>query len=441
MAVDSKAPSNLMDLNDTADGKIGLDSELADMKLSDDASGGSKSSSKKATDGKQCWTTKFTLRSHLDSVTSAAFHSNNLSLVTAGEDACIKYWNLEQASSSSSTKKNAHVDLEPVRVYRGHEGRVNTVLLANLIPPSIDSKYQQYLEYGMVLSGGSDCDLHLWSVPGPEDQLYGKCKYKTVALARFSAHQDAIWSMKLHDIRPLLATASADGYVKLWNLNNLTDDHFSKGKIAAGDVVCRSLSFNGEMAYKDGDPIPTSIDFVHSESNLLVAAFNNSQAKVFDVETGKCVRKLEGADQTYNMTPATQINQVIVHKTANTIVTAHEDRFIRFFDCRTGGHVHGMVAHLDSVSCIDISPNGMVLASGGHDGSVRFWDIASKTCLQEFTFHRKKFEESVNSVLFHPRLSPASSSPADSAGTQVCGGSSWFVSCGADSTARVYNCL
>ena len=79
-----------------------------------------------------------------------------------------------------------------------------------------------------------------------------------------------------------------------------------------------------------------------------------------------------------------------------------------------------MVAHLDAVSCLAINPNGLGLVSGGHDSSVRFWDINTHACTQEFTSHRRKYNEGVHSLAFHPT-------------TPI------LASGGADATVRVYN--
>jgi len=49
----------------------------------------------------------------------------------------------------------------------------------------------------------------------------------------------------------------------------------------------------------------------------------------------------------------------------------------------------------------------------GHDSSIRLWNIETKTCVQELTVHRKKFEESVNDVAFHPSKPLLASAGAD----------------------------
>jgi striatin 1/3/4 len=61
-----------------------------------------------------------------------------------------------------------------------------------------------------------------------------------------------------------------------------------------------------------------------------------------------------------------------------------------------------MAGHQDAVTCLDISPDGLSFASGGHDCSIRWWDLGSRTCIQEYSTHRKKNDEGVWSVSYHP---------------------------------------
>ncbi|VDM25429.1 unnamed protein product [Hydatigera taeniaeformis] len=49
----------------------------------------------------------------------------------------------------------------------------------------------------------------------------------------------------------------------------------------------------------------------------------------------------------------------------------------------------------------------------GHDASIRLWDVETRTCVQEFTSHRRKHDESIHSVAFHPTLPLIASAGAD----------------------------
>lgn len=51
--------------------------------------------------------------------------------------------------------------------------------------------------------------------------------------------------------------------------------------------------------------------------------------------------------------------------------------------------------------------------SPGHDCSIRLWQLDSKQCVQEITAHRKKFDESIFDVAFHPSKPYIASAGAD----------------------------
>jgi striatin 1/3/4 len=76
-----------------------------------------------------------------------------------------------------------------------------------------------------------------------------------------------------------------------------------------------------------------------------------------------------------------------------------------------------------------LDPNGLYLLSGAHDGSLRLWNMEKRVCLQvghiclcrrhglhglqEIAAHRKKFDESVLAVAFHPSRPLIGSAGAD----------------------------
>jgi WD40 repeat protein len=107
-------------------------------------------------------------------------------------------------------------------------------------------------------------------------------------------------------------------------------------------------------------------------------------------------------------------NQVLFHRGVSLILAAFESRFIRFFDPRQSKCVHSIVGHQDAVTSLALDPSGHFFASAGHDRSVRFWDLSRRMCVQEFTSHRKKFDEAVHSISYHPSRSMFASGGADS---------------------------
>jgi WD40 repeat protein len=60
------------------------------------------------------------------------------------------------------------------------------------------------------------------------------------------------------------------------------------------------------------------------------------------------------------------------------------DRVIRFWDPATGKELRRLEGHTESVKGIAFSPDGRTLASGGYDRVVRLWDVASGRQVQLF---------------------------------------------------------
>ncbi|MBZ3876916.1 Striatin [Sciurus carolinensis] len=241
------------------------------------------------------------------------------------------------------------------------------------------------------------------------------------------SHFDGIRALAFHPIEPVLITASEDHTLKMWNLQKTAP-------AKKGPVLCVVMSSNGEQCYSGGtdgliqgwnttnpniDPydsyelgIPASVDLVSSDPSHMVASFSKGFTSIFNMETQQRILTLESnLDSTANS--SCQINRVISHPTLPISITAHEDRHIKFYDNNTGKLIHSMVAHLEAVTSLAVDPNGLYLMSGSHDCSIRLWNLESKTCIQEFTAHRKKFEESIHDVAFHPSKCYIASAGAD----------------------------
>ena len=145
----------------------------------------------------------------------------------------------------------------------------------------------------------------------------------------------------------------------------------------------------------------------------MVTSFTSAACVLFDLETCKAVTRLDTDQGVDSSVFGRQINRIISHPTLPLTITAHEDRHIRFYDNNSGKLAHSMVAHLDAVTCLAVDPNGLYLLSGSHDCSIRLWNLESKTCVQEITSHRKKFDESIFDVAFHPSKPFIASAGAD----------------------------
>ncbi|KAK6329560.1 hypothetical protein J4Q44_G00015380 [Coregonus suidteri] len=203
-------------------------------------------------------------------------------------------------------------------------------------------------------------------------------------------HTDSVWGLVYSSVHQRLLSCSGDGTVRLWDASN------TKPALAT--------FHNKEFG------VPSSVDLVCSDPAYMVTSFTSGQIGLFNMETQQLVLNLESTAETG--TPC-QINRVLSHPTLPITITAEEDRHIKFFDNNTGKLIHSMVAHLDAVTSLAVDPNGLYLMSGSHDCSIRLWNLETKTCIQEFTAHRKKNDESIHDVAFHPSKAYIASAGAD----------------------------
>ncbi|CAF4835961.1 striatin-4 isoform X1 [Pieris napi] len=338
--------------------------ELAQLTVSNepeayDVAGASKESFRKT------WNPKYTLRSHFDGVRAVAFHPNEAALVTASEDHTLKLWNLQRTVPA---KKSAGLDVEPLYTFRAHSGPV--LCLAMGAPRSEE-----------CFSAGRDGTIRVWNLPSATADPYDPYD-AAVQGPVLREHTDAIWSLASSHGR--LLSASADGTARLWSpraprplLATLRDD------ATAGD--------------------PAAADFADAATRAAVA-YNDGTLLLYDLETAQVVLRVSCSS------PTTRVRS---HPTLPVLVTAHEDRHIRFWDAVSGRCAHAMVAHLDAVTGLALDPNGLFLLSGSHDCSVRLWNLDTKTCVQEITAHRKKFDEGILDVAFHPVRPYIASAGAD----------------------------
>ncbi|KAJ0175445.1 hypothetical protein K1T71_008604 [Dendrolimus kikuchii] len=318
---------------------------------------------------RKTWNAKYTLRSHFDGVRALAFHPTEAALVTASEDHTLKLWNLQRTVPA---KKSAGLDVEPLYTFRAHTAPV--LCLAMGAPRSEE-----------LYSAGLDGTIRLWNLPPPTADPYDPYD-PSVQGAVLRDHTDAVWSLACAHGR--LLSASADGTARLW------------APRAARPLLA---TLRPEAAPAAPAPAPAAADFAEAGARAAVV-YRDGSLIIYDLETGQVVLRV-GCDSA-----ATRVRS---HPTLGVAVTAHEDRHIRFWDVASGRLAHAMVAHLDAVTGLALDPNGLFLLSGSHDCSVRLWNLDTKTCVQEITAHRKKFDESIFDVAFHPVRPYIASAGAD----------------------------
>uniref|UniRef100_A0A8D0HHR7 Striatin n=1 Tax=Sphenodon punctatus TaxID=8508 RepID=A0A8D0HHR7_SPHPU len=359
----SSGKSFIMGADEALESELGL-GELAGLTVANEADSLTYDIANNKDALRKTWKPKFTLRSHFDGIRGLTFHPVESVLITASEDHTLKMWNLQKTAPA---KKSASLDVEPIYTFRAHNGPVLCVVMSS-------NGEQCY-------SGGTDGLIQGWNTTNPNIDPYDSYD-PSVLRGAFVGHTDAVWGLVYSGAHQRLLSCSADGTIRLWKATEIAP-------------ALNVFNYNQEMG------IPSSVDLVRSDPSHMVVSFNSGHTSIFNMETRQRILNLESNTDTA-ASSSCQINRVISHPTLPISITAHEDRHIKFYDNNTGKLIHSMVAHLDAVTSLAVDPNGLYLMSG-----------SNKTCIQEFTAHRKKFDESIHDVAFHPSKCYIASAGAD----------------------------
>ncbi|KAL0479759.1 hypothetical protein AKO1_007552 [Acrasis kona] len=328
----------------------------------------------------RAWKPKYVLASHLDGVRCVSFHDREPLLLSGSEDQTVKLWNVSKPSKRSN---------EPIQTFRGHTGPVFTVKCAG----------------EFCVSAGADTTVRIWDTPQPDNNPYAAHGHATpFSRAVLSGHTDAIWSLSTS--KDSILSASADGSIRMWNYAKIMQESEQVEEMKRGTTKVNTSSM---VVYENASDqgVPTSV--VHVEGpNKFVVARTDASLSLYDAESKNIIwsaNSSSGPDLIY---------QCVSHPTLPMIVSAHDSGAIRFWDIRSSQCAFEMVGHKDAVSCLAFDPSGLYFMSGGHDSSLRVWDVQTKHCVQEIPTHRKKYDESIHSIAYHPTKTMVASAGADS---------------------------
>lgn len=340
-------------------------------------------------DGTKVWKTKRTLRNHLDAVRAIAFHPTELCLVTGGDDCTVKIWRTDVSGLASSNSRPV-TEVEPQLTLRGHSAAITRLIVA----PSKQ----------LIYSASLDSTIRVWALPSSSHTTYAPFDASRLR-GELIGHTDAVWDLALVRDECTLISGGAEGMVKVWDVS----DPSGSGSQRLSWTY-NGMDYDGEET--DDQPGVTAVEAIKVDLKKVAVAYQNATIKIFDIAHGKELAVLHGdsgSDGGFS-----QANSIVSHPTMPLLITAHEDKYISIYDINSGQRTYTMPAHLDGVTSLSIDAAGFSLVSGGHDCSIRFWDIlGTKACIQEITSHRKKASEGVLDVQFHPSLPFMASAGAD----------------------------
>jgi len=257
----------------------------------------------------------YNLEGHSIGLNDCCFISNNL-LATASDDKTVKIWDIE-------TNK-------VIQTLIGHKSFVYSI--------SVNPINQ------CIVSGGYDGTVHMFDIVSGQS-----------IITPFDAHCDPVSSVNFSSTGKEYVTGSHDGLVRIWD--------------SSRSSICK------KSLYSDNSPAVSCVNFSYGGEFLLVSTlddthrlYNNQGPKI----QTKCLKSYKGhVNKRYSIFSAMYISQY-----GNMIVSGSDDKKVYLWDIKTGKLLKKLEGHSDSVLAVACNPNQFQIASGGRDNNVSIWNLS-----------------------------------------------------------------
>lgn len=201
----------------------------------------------------------------------------------------------------------------------------------------LDAVFHQ--QGGVLFSSGPENSLVAW------DALNGE------SLFTLKQHEAPLTAVAIAAERELLATASSDGNVKIWELET------GAGSIPS-PLLLRSIS-----AHSAG----ISDVAISPDGSQLATASLDSTVKLWDTTTGQLLGTLAGH--------TAAVHAVAFNPARPELFSASQDHTARIWDLRSGRERLILEGHTERLADLAASPDGNRLATASWDGTIRLWDV------------------------------------------------------------------
>ncbi|MBW4617973.1 MAG: PD40 domain-containing protein [Cyanosarcina radialis HA8281-LM2] len=273
----------------------------------------------------------------LGNILSAAFSPDGQLLATCDTDCQIRVWEVKTGKL--------------LLICQGHTNWV---------------RFVAFSPNGQILAScGADEKIKLWNVRD------GVC------IKTLTGHGHEVFALAFHPlpstllnqggIGGILASASGDRTVKLWDIND--------GK------CCQTLTGHTDWV--------RSVAF-SPDGQTLASSSADGAIKLWDVRQGKCQRTLNAHTG--------WVRSIAFSPDGETLASSSSDRTIKIWNYRTGECLKTYSGHTNSVYSIAYSPDGQILVSGSGDRTVKIWDCQTDTCIRTLHGHTNE----VCAVAFSP---------------------------------------
>jgi WD40 repeat protein len=165
--------------------------------------------------------------------------------------------------------------------------------------------------------------------------------------SEFKGHEGTIHSVAISSDGSMLATASGDSTVKIWEFNTGKEMRILKGHTG----IVNSVAFN-----KDG--------------SIVASGGADKIIRIWNPSDGKSIKELKGHTD--------GVLSVVFSPDGSLLASGGADKTVRLWDAKEFKELKNLGAHDNSVFNVAFNAAGTEIVSSGGDGVVKIWDVKAQ---------------------------------------------------------------
>ncbi|GAB1610565.1 periodic tryptophan protein 2 homolog [Argonauta hians] len=243
-------------------------------------------------------------------------------------------------------------------------------------------------------------------------RVYGAIPYKNLIIYTIGGHSDSIVGTFFEKDSMNLYTVAANGIVNYWECNTDLNglQPFKKANLKANTDETEDNSTDAQkrrrqeeqdtqvkdkILYKRGQrcnlkssrgkdkgqlPVKLTSAAFHKLTNLLVSGFEDGCFFIHEMPYASLIHSLSISDQL--------VGAVEFNKTGDWIAMGCCGLGqLLVWEWQSETYILKQQGHFNNMTCLQYSPDGQFIVTGGDDAKVKVWNVTSGTCFVTFTEH------------------------------------------------------